>query len=80
LSAFDLAGLAGVLMMLVAYAGAQLRRLDPVKAPALLLNLVGSCLVLVSLTRAFNLPAAIIEGAWALIALAGLIRILFTRR
>ena len=56
------------------------RRLDPVKAPALILNLVGASLVLVSLTKAFNLAAAIVEGAWALIALAGLVGILLRRR
>jgi hypothetical protein len=76
----DLAGLVGVAMVLGAYSAAQLRWLDPLKAPALLMNFVGASLVLVSLTRAFNLSAAIVEGAWALIALAGLIRLLLRRR
>ena len=76
----DLAGLVGVGLMLAAYGAAQLRRLDPLKAPALVLNFIGAGLVLVSLTRAFNLPAAIVEGAWALIALLGLIRIALRRR
>jgi hypothetical protein len=76
----DLAGLLGVAMILGAYAAAQLRGLDPLKAPALILNFVGASLVLVSLIRAFNLSAAIVEGAWALIALFGLIRLAFRRR
>ena len=80
MSVFDLAGLAGVAMILGAYAAAQLHRLNPVKAPALILNLVGASLILVSLTRAFNLSAAIVEGAWVLIALASLIRIVLRRR
>jgi hypothetical protein len=80
LGVFDLAGLAGVAMILGAYAAAQLHRLNPVKAPALILNLVGASLILVSLTRAFNLSAVIVEAAWALIALAGLVRILLRRR
>jgi hypothetical protein len=80
LGVFDLAGLAGVAMILGAYAAAQLHRLNPVKAPALILNLVGASLILVSLTRAFNLSAAIVEGAWVLIALASLIRIVLRRR
>jgi hypothetical protein len=80
LSLFDLAGLVGVALMLGAYAGAQLRRIDPLKAPALALNFVGACLVLVSLTKSFNLPAAIVEAAWALIALSGLLRLAFRRR
>ena len=41
ISATDVAGVVGVLMMLGAYAAAQLDRLDPVKAPSLLLNLGG---------------------------------------
>jgi hypothetical protein len=80
LTAFDIVGLVGTALMLGGYAGAQLGRLDPVKAPALALNFIGASLVLISLTRAFNLSAAIVEGAWALIALFGLIRIAFRRR
>jgi hypothetical protein len=79
-SPFDAAGLVGVVVMLLAYGGAQLKRLDATRPPALLMNLVGSILVLVSLTRAFNLSAAVVEGAWALIALFGLVRALTQRR
>jgi hypothetical protein len=79
LTLLDLAGLVGVAMILVAYAAAQLRRLDPVKAPSLALNLAGACLILLSMVRAFNLSAAVMEGAWALIALFGLIRIALKR-
>ncbi len=67
-------------MMLGAYAAAQIGRLDPVKAPSLLLNLVGSCLVILSLLRTFNLSAFLMEAAWALVALFGLIRVLIRRR
>lgn len=66
-------------MMLGAYAAAQIGRLDPVKAPSLLLNLVGSCLVILSLLRTFNLSAFLMEAAWALVALFGLIRVLIRR-
>jgi hypothetical protein len=76
LSLFDIAGLTGVALILAAYAAAQLKRLDPTRPPALVMNLVGACLILLSLTRAFNLSAVIVEGAWALIALFGLIRAL----
>jgi hypothetical protein len=41
-----------------------------------LLNLVGASLILVSLCWAWNLPAAVMEGFWALISLYGLIRAL----
>src|SRR5206468_4059019 len=39
----DAAGLVGVLLILVAYAGAALGRLDPKRVASLLANLVGSC-------------------------------------
>lgn len=74
LTTLDAIGLAGVLAMLVAYALTVAGRLDPLRPPALLMNLLGSLAVLLSLTAAFNLPAAVIESAWALIALIGLVR------
>ncbi len=67
-------------MMLGAYAAAQFGRLDPVKVPSLLLNLAGSCLVILSLLRTFNLSAFLMEAAWALVALSGLARIAIRRR
>ena len=76
----DAAGLLGVVTMLLAYAGAQLRRLDPVKAPALLMNLGGACLVMYSLSRNFNLSAFIMEAAWAAVAGFGLARLALKRR
>jgi hypothetical protein len=79
-SATDAAGLVGVASMLLAYAGAQLRRLDPVKAPALLMNLIGACLVMYSLTRNFNLSAFLMEAAWAAVAAVGLLRLALKRR
>jgi hypothetical protein len=39
-----------------------------------LLNLIGASLILVSLYWAWNLPAAVMEGFWALISLYGLVR------
>ena len=62
-------------MILVAYAGAQMGRLDPVKSPSLAMNLVGACLILLSLIHAFNLAAFLMEGAWALVAALALMRL-----
>ena len=76
----DAAGLVGVGLILVAYAAAQLKTLDPTRPPALLMNLAGSTLILVSLTHAFNLSAVIVEAAWALIALFGLVRAFAARK
>lgn len=80
MSLIDAAGVFGVLLILVAYAGATAGKLDPKSWPALVLNLVGALLILWSLTVDFNLSAALMEGAWALVAIAGLIRLAFQRR
>jgi hypothetical protein len=77
----DAAGLAGVLMILIAYAGAALGRLDPKGVWSLLANLVGAGLILISLLLgAFNLASTAMEGAWALVALAGLVRLALVPR
>ena len=75
----DAAGLLGAGLILCAYAAVQFGRLEPQAPPALLLNLVGAGLVLVSLYFRFNLAAALLEGAWALIAAAGRVRWLSRR-
>lgn len=76
----DLAGVVGVLMILAAYAGATSGRLDPKQAPALALNLAGALLILWSLYFEFNLSAVLMEGAWALVAVVGLIRLVWPGR
>lgn len=75
----DALGVVGVGLILAAYAGTQFRRLDPLKAPALALNLVGAALILASLARAFNLAAFLMEAAWAVISAVGLARALRRR-
>lgn len=76
----DVAGVFGVLLILIAYAGATNGRLDPKKVPALLLNLTGALLILLSLAYDFNLSAVLMEAAWALVAVIGLIRLALARR
>ena len=71
----DIGGVIGVLMMLLAYAAAQLGRLKVDRLPALLMNLIGSLLVLWSLLHTFNLSAFLMESAWALVALFGLVKL-----
>lgn len=75
----DIAGLVGVGLILIAYGGSALGRLDPTRALALGLNLVGACLILVSLLFAFNLSAFVMETAWALVAVIGLARLAFRK-
>lgn len=45
-----------------------------------LANLIGASLLAWSLTVHFNLPALLLELAWAAIAMAGLIRMISSRR
>lgn len=71
----DAAGLGGVLVILIAYAGATTGRLDPKRAPALVANFAGASLILLSLAHDFNLSAVAMEGAWALVSLIGLARL-----
>ncbi|HEX6861083.1 MAG TPA: hypothetical protein VF138_12895 [Caulobacteraceae bacterium] len=75
----DAAGVAGVVMILAAYAGATTGRLDPKQLPALALNFIGAGLILLSLAYDFNLSAALMEAAWALVALIGMLRLLVRR-
>ena len=67
-------------MMLFAYAAGQLGKLDMTGFPALAMNLVGSLMVLWSLSFKFNLSAALMEGAWALVALYGLVKLALKKR
>lgn len=76
----NLGGVLGVLMVLIAYAGIHFDRLDPKKVPALMLNLVGSGLILLSMVRAFNLSAFLMEAAWAAMAAFGLVKVVLGRR
>ena len=77
---FDIAGLVGVATLLAAYAAAALGGLNPKGALSLALNCAGPCLILLSLSQKFNLSAVIVEAAWALIALTGLLRLAFGLR
>jgi hypothetical protein len=73
MSLTDAAGLLGVLLILVAYAGAAMGRWDANRPLSLTCNLIGASLILWSLlTDDFNLSATVMEAAWALVALAGL--------
>ena len=76
----DLGGLVGVMLILLAYALGQLGRLRIDAAPALLMNLGGAALVMLSLLFKFNLSAFLMEAAWALVAVFGLVKLALKRR
>jgi VIT1/CCC1 family predicted Fe2+/Mn2+ transporter len=70
----DLVGNVGVALIILAYLGLQLGRLDG-RGPAYsLANAVGAALVIVSLAYDFNLSAFVIEAFWVLISLIGIWR------
>ena len=76
----DALGLFGVGLLLIGYGLTVSGRLDPLKPPALLLNLLGALAILATLWRAFNWSTLVIEAAWTLIAAAGLVRWAMRRR
>ena len=75
----DVGGVIGVLLVLLAYAGIHFDWFDPKRVPALLMNLFGSALILVSMIRAFHLSALLMEAAWAAMALYGLLKLVLSR-
>lgn len=76
----DVVGVAGVLVVLAAYAAAALGRLDVKGALSLFANFFGASLILLSLVVDFNLSAVLMEGSWAVVSLAGLVRLVVLRR
>jgi hypothetical protein len=71
---FLIFGLIGSAIVVIAYLLNQTNRLasSDWRFPAA--NLVGAGAILLSLTDAWNLPAAVIEFFWAAISLYGLVR------
>jgi hypothetical protein len=71
---YDLAGLVGAVIIMAAYFANQQRWLpsDDWRFPGA--NLVGSSLILVSLWFDWNLPSFVIELAWALVSILGVVR------
>lgn len=67
-------GIVGVITLLIAYVFLQLGKLAGTGFGYSFLNLIGSLMILVSLNVDWNLPAVIIEIAWALVSLLGIWR------
>lgn len=73
-------GIAGVAGYLLSYGLLQSGVLRATGYAYPVLNLVAAALVLASLATAFNLAAAVIQVAWILISLVGILRIHLMRR
>ncbi|MEO7252276.1 MAG: hypothetical protein ABIW30_06695 [Arenimonas sp.] len=71
---FDLVGLAGVLLVLIAYLALQTRRLSGEGPVYSLLNLFGAAGILVPIVYAehMNYSVLLIESAWVAISVYGL--------
>ena len=65
---YDLIGLIGVFIVLLAYFLMQTDRLDSKSTLFSILNIVGSVCILISLFVDWNLSAFIIEVSWILIS------------
>lgn len=70
----NLLGMVGVACVLGAYALLQAERLDQRDRVYSAINAVGAALILVSLVYDFNLPSAVVEVAWLIISIYGLVR------
>lgn len=68
---------AGSLLILVPFVMAQLGRLTPNSLQYIVLNLVGSTVLAIDAARGHQWGFLLLEGVWALVSLASLIR---TRR
>jgi hypothetical protein len=77
---FDLAGFAGVVLIVIAYLLLQLDKLPSSSLSFSLLNAAGSLLIIISLLFKFNVSAFLIEVFWFLISLFGLTKWFFARR
>jgi Na+-translocating ferredoxin:NAD+ oxidoreductase RnfD subunit len=69
-----LAGFLGAAVLMAAYFASQSGRLAATDWRFPFANLIGSLLILTSLSVAWNLPSVMIEVFWSAISLYGLIR------
>ena len=76
----DSVGIIGVALILLAYGLLQLERIDPKSMRYSALNGSGAVLILVSLFYDFNLASFIIECAWLIISLFGIVKAFLSRK
>ena len=73
-SAYDAAGVAGSVVVIVAYFGTQAGWLTANDPRFAIANLAGAALIITSLMMDWNLAAFVMEVFWILISLYGLAR------
>lgn len=69
----------GAVLILIAFALAQAKRMNPHAAPYLLLNFFGSLILAILAAIEYQWGFLLLEGVWAIVSAAGLIALL-TRR
>lgn len=72
----DFIGIVGVILVLIAYYLLNTHKITAHNIYYQIFNLLGSFLILVSLFYAWNLSAVLIEVAWMIISLIGIVRII----
>ena len=77
---FDVAGLIGVLLIVIAYLLLQLDKLPSSSLSFSFMNAAGSLLIMLSLVFKFNVSAFLIEVFWFLISLLGLTKWFIARK
>ncbi len=80
LTVFDGFGLAGSLVVIVAYFATQKGWLSATDWKYPFVNLIGCVLIMISLSAAWNLSAFVVEVFWVAISLYGLLRHFRARR
>jgi len=73
-------GTIGVILCLLGYFLLQWGKISVASLSFSLYNLFGAAMILFSLFYDWNLPAVLIEGAWVLISVFGVVRVLMKRR
>jgi multisubunit Na+/H+ antiporter MnhB subunit len=74
LSLPDLIGIAGVVLIVVAYTLLQLEKMDPKDLSFSVLNTLGALLIIVSLLFDWNLASFLMEFIWLIISLYGIVK------
>lgn len=73
-SIYDIIGMIGVFMILITYGAVQMEKMDVRSVKYSVLNALGAGLILISLIFAFNLSAFVIESAWLVISIYGMMK------
>lgn len=76
----DLIEIAGALLILVAFAASQLRKMDPHSVSYLVLNVVGAGILAVIAAVHQSWGFLLLEGVWTIVSLASLVGTLRSRR